>query len=243
MKRFLLLMLLASTAWAQQPVRKIFEIKNADVNRLAKILSIFDARLMVDENLKIISVQGDQSSMTAIEEAIKRFDVPPPPEKNIELTVHLVFASQQAAAGARMPAELEPVVKQLRGIFPFQSYTLLDTHLMRTRDGTEASANSALRVPGQPDAVAGSLQMAVRRASLSAVEKSNVIRLDRLQLTLQVPTRQATDDKGRAYWMHDRADIVTSVDVPEGKRTVVGKANMQNTDTAIFAVLSARVVE
>ncbi|HBY59272.1 MAG TPA: hypothetical protein DEH78_05590 [Solibacterales bacterium] len=242
MKRLLPILLLASAVAFAQPVRKIFEIKNADVNRLAKILSIFDARLMVDENLKIISAQGDQASISALEEAIKRFDVPPPPEKNIEITVHLVYATQQPGA-TKLPAGLEPVAKQLRAIFPFQTYTLLDTHLVRTRDGRDARANGALRVPGQPDGVAGTVQLGIRRAAVSALEKANVIRIDAFELILQVPTRQSTDEKGRPYWQFDRADISASVDVPEGKRTVVGKATVQNTETAIFAVLDARVVE
>jgi hypothetical protein len=42
---------------------------------------------------------------------------------------------------------------------------------------------------------------------------------------------------------HGEAQISTSVDVGEGQKVVVGKANMDSADNALILVLTAQVIE
>src|SRR5713226_3292667 len=126
----------------QWPVR-LFQVKYANVYQLAKVFNAFGAVINADGDLKVISVRAPQSVLDAIDEALKRLDVPQPPAKNIELNAYLITASPQSSA-APLPAELEPVVKQLKSVFSYQGFKLLGTLSLRGRDGSGGNVNGVL---------------------------------------------------------------------------------------------------
>ena len=84
MKHTLALMTLALTALAQQPPpasgserrQKIIQIKYADVETLARALSIFGGVVKPEKSMRLLSVEGSWETITAVEDAIKRLDVP-----------------------------------------------------------------------------------------------------------------------------------------------------------------------
>ena len=57
--------------------------------------------------------------MDGVEEFIKRFDVPPPPVPNIEVTIYMMSALGQPRPPCA--AELEGVVKQLKSMFSYKA--------------------------------------------------------------------------------------------------------------------------
>src|SRR5262249_18325613 len=127
----------ATTKPAEEWTTKVIEVRHADVARLAEVLKgVFRGNIKYDAALKIIGVNVPKDTLPAIEDVIKRFDVPPAVTKNIELTAYLVIASEQAEASASVPAELQPVIKQLKGIFAYQGFRLLDTLVVRSREGS-----------------------------------------------------------------------------------------------------------
>ena len=101
MKR-LCLILLASLAFAQDSSRvtRVIELKHADVMAVAQVLGPFGAGISFNREMKVMTVNGPTSIVAAIEEAVKKLDVPPPQLPNIELTAYLVVASPQPAAGS-----------------------------------------------------------------------------------------------------------------------------------------------
>src|SRR5580704_2073743 len=70
---------------------------------------------------------GSESAVNAAEAIIKQVDVARPAVKDVDFTVYMVVASPKEAAGKPLPSELDPVVKQLRSVFPYKSYTLLES--------------------------------------------------------------------------------------------------------------------
>src|SRR5437867_3583666 len=66
---------------------RFFELKYANPNSVYQALGIFRARVNVSQNLRLISVKAPKEIMPAIEDAIKRLDVPPAPRKSVELTL------------------------------------------------------------------------------------------------------------------------------------------------------------
>jgi hypothetical protein len=103
----------AATAESLHWPVKLFQVKYADVRRLANVFRAFGATVEPDADLKVISVRAPKEVLTAIEESLQRLDVPQAPAKNVQLDAYLVTASGQGSS-ANIPGELEPVIKQLK---------------------------------------------------------------------------------------------------------------------------------
>src|SRR4030095_13579489 len=64
-------------------VTKIVEIKYQNVDQVADVIRVFGIPIHPNNALRVISVTGPRDVVVAVEEAIKRLDVPLPPVKNI----------------------------------------------------------------------------------------------------------------------------------------------------------------
>ncbi len=208
----------ASEHW---PV-KMFQVKYADVKQLRDVLNVFGAFISADTHLKVLTVRAPERILTTIEESIKLLDVPPVPARDIELTVHLLIASAQAAAGA-LPVELDPAIKQLKAIFNYKGYRLLETLLVRTREDQAADLSGYLPSIDAHESVVYTFH--INSARITADGKDRVFHINNLQLRIR------------------HAGITTDIDVREGQKAVVGKANLETSDNALILVLTAKVVD
>ena len=243
MKRTMLaLTLVLSLHAAQDPpkaeprVQKIFQIKHADVSRLAETFRLF-AAVRVDSQLRVLAVDGSVSAVAAIEEAIKRLDVPSSAEKNLELTFHVLMAGQQAPAeNTAVPADLEGVLRNLRALFPYKHYGLSETVFVRVRPDMRADTSGNIApFRSQPDMpkVMYSLHC---MPHLQPGEKP-VVRLEELKFHMRYPYKS-----GGGYQFND-ISISTQIDVREGQKVVVGKAAIDGGEGAIILVVTAKVVD
>src|SRR5713226_2529576 len=113
-------------------------LKGQEFNRVRSMLDAFGASVKGDDSMHMFAVSGPEDMVNAVAEAIKKLDVPPAVPKNIELTFFILLGSSQAGGeSAKTPADLEPVMKQLRGLFPYTGYRVLDTQLTRTRSRSQ----------------------------------------------------------------------------------------------------------
>jgi len=167
--------------------------------------------------------------MAAIEDAIKRLDVPAAAPKDIAMIVYLVVASEQAAPGDSLPQELEPVIRHLKGLFPFKSFRMLDTLALRTQPGNKAAASGIINTGGSDT----TYHFTVRPSGVNEDPQGRLIRLSDLSLGLRVPTRRGLEDAG----------INTEITVREGQKVVVGKSNMGTPDQALILVVTANIAE
>jgi hypothetical protein len=174
-------------------------------------------------------LRGPKDAVAAIEEVIKKLDVAPAPKRNIDLTVYMIMASQQPVAES-LPAGLEDVAKQLKAVFPYRGYRLLDNFVLRARDGQSGDSSGASVLTSTKIMYAFHFQ----HVSLPSGDAAQGVRLDDLRLSLKVPLRGNFEE----------ASIRTDVDVPEGKKVVVGKTNIvEGVEGAVFLVISAKVVD
>jgi hypothetical protein len=222
----------SAAAFSGKHVQRIFDVKFAHVDRLAETLRSFGP-VYSNRDLKVITVSGSPELMAAVEDAIRRFDVPPPATKNIELTAYLLVASDQATSNT-LP-ELDSVVKQLKGIFGYQGFRMLDTMLVRCRDGGEGEAVGVAPSQESPKTLYG---LRFKAARISSDSSGRSIRIDGLRLGPKVPV--ITKDGGLTYL---DTGINTDIDVREGQRVVVGKATMEGSNRSLFLVLTAKVVD
>ena len=146
---------------------------------------------------------------------------------NLELTVYLVSGLAQAQAGGKdeVPADLAETLQQLRGVFAYKSYKLIEAVTLRGRGDRGAAVGGQL-----PDFSRYNFRYA--RARISP-EVPHVVHLDGLWLEI---TRRHSDR------VDSEALVSTDLDVRDGQKTVVGKSAVNATD-AVFLVIVPKVVE
>jgi len=213
-------------AQAPEPPRqqRVFMLKYADARHVADVLAVFGYGIRADRDMHVVAVSAPAEAMSAIEDAVKRLDVPAAAPKDIDLIVYLVVASEQPSAGASLPPELQPVADELRKIFAYKGFRLLDSILLRTQPGNRAVANGVIGTTGRT-----TYSFTVQPSDVTEDPKGRLIRLDNLKLNMRVP---GGDDAG----------ILTEITVREGQKVVVGKSNM-GADQSLILVVTAKVTE
>lgn len=148
-------------------------------------------------------------------------------EANVELTIYLVTgaAQSQAAVKDEVPADLEATLRQLRGVFAYKSYKLIEAITMRGRNLSGSEVEGAL-----PNYMHYDFKYAYVTIS---PETPHTIRIDGLRLQITQRARQETEVV---------ALVSTNIDVKEGQKTVVGKSAVNGSD-ALFLVIVPKVIE
>jgi len=208
--------------------QRVFQVKYANVGDLAGVLGVFGYGIKFNRDLHVLAVSAPSDVMSAIEDAVKRLDVPTAAPKDINLTAYLLLASERADVND-VPAELQPVTKELKGIFAYKSFHMLDTILVRTQPGNAAHAKGVIGGTGA-DASKTPYEFIVRPSAVTEDPGGRLIRLDTLSLSLRVPGGMD-------------AGINTEITVREGQKVVVGKSNMGAPDQALILVVTAKVTE
>lgn len=230
----------AGALLAQERVQKVITIKNGNLTGILKtVRELAPASNMAisTDNLDHIILSGSKETVSGFEEMIKQLDVPAAVKRDIESTVYMIVASTQIEASNPLPAELDPVSKQLKGIFNYKSFRLLESFVLRSRDGESGSTSGTLLAEKSPgDPIRYDFQY--RRVSLDGSDNARSVRFERVHFSLRVPV-------GSPNPVHyENAGIETDVDVPEGKKVVVGKTSgMLGSDSALILVISAKVVD
>lgn len=229
--------------------RKVFKVKYADVEQLVDVLKIFGGRLVPNRQLKVIAAFAPPETIAAIAAAIKQLDVPPTVATNVETTAYLLVASERELPLQAIPTELRPVIDQLKKIFAYRGFSLLDTLVVRSRDGARGNASGVIPSPLAGFNTYYSLSLHPR---ITSDEKGRVIRIDNLQLDVRLPTVSDStqrEEKGAqsSAVKYQNAGIFTSIDVREGQKVVVGKPTLISTSDgtkgALIIVITARVVQ
>ena len=200
------------------------------------ILRIFDASMIPNTAMHALAVTAYPQTMQSIEEAVARLDTPAYATKNIDLTMQLVVGSDSESGGA-IPKDLESVMTQLRNVFPFKNYRLLDVLTLRTRERQKASTDSvggAMQFGSVTKAVSSSF--AINSSSIG--QDGVTVRLDGLRAQTRIPIEDATPGQFSSRDLN----LNTDVDIKEGQKVVIGRLGI-NREQALFLVLSAKVVQ
>jgi hypothetical protein len=223
----------AANAEAQHWPVKLFQVKYANVYQLANLFRAFGAVVQPEGDLKVISVRAPKEVLTAIEESLQRLDVPQVPAKNVQLEAYLLTASGQGPS-VNIPADLEPVIKQLKSVFNYQGFRLLGTLSWRGRDGAGGDVSGLLPSVSSDSAQPTFYSFRIHSVGITSEGKEPTIRINDLMLKLDFTVKGSGNQ---------HAIINTSIDAREGQKVVVGKANIDNADSALILILTAKIVE
>ena len=221
---------------AEERVTRIIPVKNGNLNLIQHTIATIlpGTGVIVSSDNERIILSGPKDAVASLEEIVKQLDVV---KKDVETTVYMIVAHSQPANAAPLPPELDPVVKQLKGVFSYKGFKLLDSFVLRSRDGQGADTSGF--VPGPEASHKSIYQFKYNRMGVQSADSSHLIRFDGLKFGLRVPS---INGKGDVSYVE--AGISTDVDVPEGKKVVVGKTSaVEGADSALILVISAKVVD
>jgi len=234
---------------------KIFDIKYRDPEMLVAAVSALgsgdpNSKLNWSKSLKTITARDYPENLAAIEEALKRLDVPEPKSTapvpaSIEFQVHLIAAGNTAAEKSSFPTALEPVIKQLQGTLKYSHYRLITTLLSRGNESANVQG-SGVTDPLFP--VARDLGKAYYNYRLNGVRLASdaagkeIIQIQTFSFNVSTPVLTKGSGATAEYQYRDNG-IQTSLNLREGEMAVVGTANLGSSDEAMIVVVSARKIK
>jgi hypothetical protein len=235
MKKLAILFFAAALAFAQPTplapgeVVRVVEVKNASATNISDNLGrIFPGVSRAGNSL---IVRGQPEVVDMIEAAIKKLDTPTPEvlrAPNVELTVQMILASSQEFPDAKISADLEATVRQLRSLFQYKSYRLLDTEILRGR----AEPNNRFEISGTVPGTVNIFQFYAQAAVIEGPAPRN-IRLTNASFGFRFKVDNQYQPTG----------INGNFDIREGQKTVLGKSNLINSEDAIILVITPKVIE
>jgi hypothetical protein len=235
MNKLLMTLLLGVCAFAQNGPPRIVELKYLNANTLPMFLGhAFQVTFSSIEGSRKVIITGQKENVDAAIEALKQMDVP---RKNIDFSFQVLDAVPQPGE-EKIPPDLEGVVKQLRSGFVYKAFRLVDTLQLRTQEGISGSVTGAVpRTNGASPL--RFLQVDFRATSITGETKERTVHLEHLTFHSKLPN--GGDGKGGINYA--QTGIETSIDIPDGKKVVVGKANMDGEGGAYFLIVTAKVVD
>jgi len=206
--------------------------------------------LVIKRSGDVVVVTGPQERVETAEAIIKQLDVPPPPpapaehRKDIQLTAYMIIASPSSVQGTPVPKDLDSAIGQVSSIFPYKSYNLFDAVVVRMEEGEGRNANrgyvaGALPQGQQTFPAGGMYDLSVASVGMTEAVPANLLRLNNFSLNLQI--HAGLDKDGKDKYQH--VSVATNIDMKEGQKIVVGKANIDGSENALIVVLTAKVVD
>jgi hypothetical protein len=213
-------------------VTKVIHVRYARAEALRDLVEIGGGRCQANNGLKVLVVSGTASDIASAEQTVKEIDVPSPTElaRDVEITVYVLGATQKGTVEAT--AEMEPVIRQLKSVFPYGSYQLLETVLIRGHEGRGAYSAGLLK--NFPNAETAFLNRYNINCELdtppAAGPADRTIRFTKFSFNTGVPNSDV------------RLTLETNLDVQEGQKVVVGNTNIDGGNAALFVVVTAKFV-
>jgi type II secretory pathway component GspD/PulD (secretin) len=213
---------------------KIYHLRYSQPERIRDLLASLGVYAKGDDALRSIVVKGAPEQQKEIERLITELDQPAASQgqKDVEVTVHVILASESAInARLLLAPAMKPVIEQLKGVFPYNNYQQLGTILLRSRQDQLATTSGVIKNPSENSDARSFPYTAQFKATVDAQLRRIHFESFRLFINL------SPQDSSR------RAAFETSLDASENEKVVIGKSNIDDGSSAIFAVVTARIAQ
>jgi len=237
--KFAIALLIAALASAQEPAKpqnaRMIQLQHTETGSVVSLVGPIAAKgavtLAADAKLNIITLSGPPDAVAVIENFIKQIDAA---RKSIEVTAWVIVGQKEANA-EKMPDDLQPVLKQLKSLFPFAGYRLAETAVVRGVAGQGSQTRGSLP---NPALIPQTYTFRYRRADADSTEGIPVIKLSEVRFDTMVPY-----EAGVGQHQYMEASIISDVSLKSGQKVVLGKTSAGLGKESLFLVLSARVVD
>lgn len=170
-------------------------------------------------------------------------------ETNFDTQLYLLVATNQDVDDAKLPAALDPVVKQLRASLPFKNYRLAATLLDRVKNGGRLN----LKWIGGPLVPSGAVSATTpnfNEFKINGVKLvrdtagQELIRMEGFGFGMRIPiittSTVATNGPIAPIINYESTGLNTDISMREGQPVVVGTLNIGPSGDAIILVMSAK---
>lgn len=170
-------------------------------------------------------------------------------ETNLDTQLYLLIATNQGVDDAKLPAALEPVVKQLRVSLPFKNYRLAATLINRVKNDGRLN----LQWVGGPllpaAAASGNTpsfnEFHIQRVRLlTGSDGREFVRMDGFKFGAKIPiqmgTALASNAPAAPIINYEPTGLNTDISMREGEPVIVGTLNVGPSGDAIILVISAQ---
>ena len=215
--------------------------------RLINLLQVFNARYQGDEKLRMIVVYAPKDVVAQMRRVVEELDRPGSEAAighNIEMTLALLRCSTRTSSEKQeLPPDLEAVARQLRAATQYKDIRLGDIVPIHLQEGKTAEQN--LRLPAAVHGMQGMYgtgQVQVRAEAVIRKDTGRYVRFDVMRINFRIP--QAPGPAGVVN-TNPNLDVGlnTAGDFKEDQKTVLGKISGIDDDSAIFVVISLKVLD
>ncbi len=196
--------------------------KYIDVKETASVLELLDVEFAFKEDQNLIVLRGESY---AVETAIKVIDALDEMWPNIDLRVFVLAASKEGEAD--VPSELEDAVGQLRGVFDYSGFQLLDTITLRVLEGRQARVGGGIRLGD--DSERTGYHFSFQKILVVPEDDSLKIRLKGLRFDVDGPVAGSP-----------RASLMTDVQIREGQMAVIGSSTPRGVGDTLILIIEAK---
>ena len=212
---------------------RVFQLKHRDADDVVEALRplMSDSRgsmMRRSEELKTISARDFPENLAAIEQALKRLDVPTTPQPDVEVQIRVLIGSPLAGT-SQFPPDLDAVVKQLGSTLSYKSYHVIAQVTQRVRTGAGSSGKGELVIapPASDEKTTGHFHYNFESQVIPAPAGATapLISLRKFKLVLE----------GGGL---GEGEVATGLTLREGEKVVVGTGSLKN--RAMIVVVSAR---
>ena len=207
------------------------------MKRFEPLLVQLDVAMRSEPLLGLVSLQGsNKDSVDEAEKMIRKYYKARPaktaPDRNVELTLRII-QGRNSPDPSDIPPSLSSIVTQLKQASQLTSFRLLESQIIRMRDGAKVAATGVIAWMDVPELVSPlySFDSMVRLSG-------NTVQLDNLRFNIRMPVKRPNE----GYDFRD-VGISSTLDLSPGQQVIVGKTNASAKDGAIILVLSAKIVD
>ena len=218
-------------------VTRVFQLEHVQPALLERTLSLFDAEIMPNNSLYTLTVRAAPDIMPAIVDVIGRLDVLKV-EQGVEVTVYILSADDQGAAGTPVPEHLRSVVDQLQDVFSYSRFGLIDTIMVRGFEGRPWDVSGMISLPGAVNRPQDEPTHYDFKGGFGVVQTDDaapVLRIYNMRAHFRVPVMSGDAPFGGLNYTD--VSFGTDVEIPSGTQVVVGKSTIG--DSALFLVMTA----
>ena len=173
-----------------------------------------------------------------------------PDEANLETQLYLIVGTNQDVDEPRIPAMLDPVIKQLRAALPFKNYRLAATLINRVKNegrlelsfiGGPLAAQSGVASSTTPSFS----QFKVRQVKLLRnSENQPIVQMLGFsfgaRIPIQTPGAIAANGAVAPIVNYENTGLATDISMRESEPVIVGTLNVGPSNDAIILVVSAK---
>jgi len=187
-----------------------------------------DGRISQGPDSKILVVSDYPENIEKVLQAIRQIDVKP---ADLQFTVQLILGSEAEEKGAE-PLPNDPVLRELRSLLKYKSYSPLDTSLIRALDG----ADTEVRLGGEAE-----FEFRIRPKVIKD-EKTSLIQMEVRLRRIAVAGMPPNVTSAKVEYI--TTDLIgTTLNVKPGDKTVVGVSKLDGTGKGLILIISGKIVE